>query len=74
MTPPSLGDIGRAGAVRALKTMGATFTVRYNFTTQVGCFWDFLGEGGGNKLGLVWGGIGFVMFRRAGAFVPTSLL
>jgi hypothetical protein len=35
MTPPSLGDIGRAGAVRALKTMGATFTVRYNFTTQV---------------------------------------
>jgi len=35
MTPPSLGDIGRAGAVRALKTMGATFTVRYNFTTHV---------------------------------------
>ena len=35
MTPPSLGDIGRAGAVRALKTLGATFTVRYNFTTQV---------------------------------------
>ncbi len=35
MTPPSLGDIGRAGAVRALKTMGATFTVRYNFATQV---------------------------------------
>lgn len=35
MTPPSLGDIGRAGAVRALKTVGATFTVRYNFTTQV---------------------------------------
>lgn len=35
VTPPSLGDIGRAGAVRALKTLGATFTVRYNFTTQV---------------------------------------
>ena len=35
MTPPSLGDIGRAGGMRALKTMGANFTVRYNFTTQV---------------------------------------
>jgi hypothetical protein len=34
-TPPSLGDVGRSKAVRALQTRGATFTVRYNFTTEV---------------------------------------